>query len=131
MYKYTTGYRVCGILTLVLRSCQVEWPLSIVISQQALMRYQLLFRHLFELKWAERDLSAVWQIYQTTRMMYKCAEAVPYNCSPMTYDLYSASYNLRHTYVETASRFSLFPPLFSPELRKTFMPYPTGVSRGP
>ena len=53
-------------------SCdQVEWPLSIVISQQSLTRYQLLFRHLFELKWAERDLNAVWQIYQATRMLSK------------------------------------------------------------
>ena len=53
----------------------MEWPLSIVISHQALTRYQLMFRHLFELKWAERDLNAVWQIYQSTRMLYKCAQS--------------------------------------------------------
>ncbi len=50
----------------------MHWPLSIVVSRRALQQYQLAFRHLAELKWAERDLTAVWQVYQGTRALYRC-----------------------------------------------------------
>lgn len=36
--------------------------------------YQLLFRHLFELKFVERDLNATWQIYQATRGLTRCIQ---------------------------------------------------------
>lgn len=52
---------------------QVEWPLSIVVSQQALAQYQLIFRHLFELKYVEQQLNSVWQILQSTRRLYRSA----------------------------------------------------------
>lgn len=50
---------------------QVEWPLSIVVSQQAMAQYQLIFRHLFELKYVEQQLNSVWQILQSTRRLYR------------------------------------------------------------
>jgi Gamma tubulin complex component C-terminal len=42
-----------------------------VISARALAQYQLLFRHLFELKCVERELNGIWQIYQATRALYR------------------------------------------------------------
>ena len=53
----------------------MDWPLSIVVSRRALQQYQLAFRHLAELKWAERDLTAVWQVYQGTRALYRRVSA--------------------------------------------------------
>ena len=50
---------------------QIEWPLSIVISQQAMAQYQLIFRHLFELKYVERQLNGVWQVLQATRGLFR------------------------------------------------------------
>ena len=50
---------------------QIEWPLSIVISQQAMTQYQLIFRHLFELKYVERQLNGVWQVLQATRGLFR------------------------------------------------------------
>ena len=52
---------------------QIEWPLSIVISQQAMTQYQLIFRHLFELKYVERQLNGVWQVLQATRGLFRWA----------------------------------------------------------
>ncbi len=51
----------------------MEWPTSLVVSQGALAKYQLLFRHLFELELASRSLQATWRAFQATRMLYKCA----------------------------------------------------------
>ncbi|KAL3150919.1 hypothetical protein ABBQ32_000669 [Trebouxia sp. C0010 RCD-2024] len=47
-----------------LLACKSEWPLSIMISQQAMAQYQLIFRHLFELKCVQRQLNGVWQVLQ-------------------------------------------------------------------
>ena len=56
---------------------QVDWPLSIVIGRRSVQQYQLAFRHLAELKWAERDLTGVWQVYQATRALYRYAGREP------------------------------------------------------
>ena len=45
--------------------------MSIVVSQQAMAQYQLIFRHLFELKYVEQQLNSVWQILQSTRRLYR------------------------------------------------------------
>lgn len=46
---------------------QVSWPLSIAAPEAALAQYQMVFRHIFELKWVERELTRVAAIYgQTT-----------------------------------------------------------------
>lgn len=39
----------------------VKWPTSLVISRKALIRYQILFRHLFYCKHVERQLCSVWK----------------------------------------------------------------------
>ena len=61
--------------------------MSIVVSKMAMLQYQLIFRHLFELKHVERQLNAAWQLYQTTRGLYRqdqmiqaCVHAAPLNC---------------------------------------------------
>ncbi len=50
--------------------------MSIVVSARAVQQYQLAFRHLAELKWAERDLTGVWQVYQATRALYQCVRSL-------------------------------------------------------
>uniref|UniRef100_A0A7S0NR59 Spindle pole body component n=1 Tax=Calcidiscus leptoporus TaxID=127549 RepID=A0A7S0NR59_9EUKA len=39
---------------------KVQWPLSLVLSKNAITKYQLLFRHLFHCKHVERQLSSSW-----------------------------------------------------------------------
>lgn len=45
---------------------QVPWPLSIAAPEAALAQYQMVFRHIFELKWVERELTRVVALYQQT-----------------------------------------------------------------
>eukprot|EP00004_Rigifila_ramosa_P026016 TRINITY_DN7930_c0_g1_i1.p1 TRINITY_DN7930_c0_g1~~TRINITY_DN7930_c0_g1_i1.p1 ORF type:complete len:922 (+),score=173.42 TRINITY_DN7930_c0_g1_i1:178-2766(+) len=40
--------------------CEVGWPVSLVVSRNCLTKYQLIFRHLFHLKYVERKLCATW-----------------------------------------------------------------------
>lgn len=49
---------------------QVDWPLSVVISEAAMTQYQLIFRHLFELKIVERQLNNSWRLFQATRSLH-------------------------------------------------------------
>jgi gamma-tubulin complex component 2 len=45
---------------------EVPWPLSVVVPDTAMAHYQMIFRHLFELKWVERELSRVCDMYRAT-----------------------------------------------------------------
>ena len=47
-------------------SYQVPWPLSIVAPDAVLAQYQMIFRHLFELKWVERELVRMSGLIATT-----------------------------------------------------------------
>eukprot|EP00501_MAST-03F_sp_TOSAG23-6_P000895 GSMAST32.ASY1.ANO1.931.1 assembled CDS len=44
---------------------RVEWPLSLVISRQTIIKYQILFRHLFFCKYVECQLCEAW-VHQHT-----------------------------------------------------------------
>ena len=46
---------------------QVKWPLSLVVSRRAVTKYQLLFRHLFLVKFVERRLHTSWAEQQSTK----------------------------------------------------------------
>ena len=46
---------------------KVDWPLSLIISRQALIKYQILFRHLFFCKHVEKLLCSTWQEQQVTK----------------------------------------------------------------
>jgi hypothetical protein len=47
----------------------VDWPVSLVVGRPQLLQYQLLFKHLFTLKYWERQLNGVWlQLQQTRRL---------------------------------------------------------------
>ena len=48
-------------------SYEVPWPLSVVVPDAAMAQYQMIFRHVFELKWVERELNRVCSMYQKTR----------------------------------------------------------------
>jgi len=39
----------------------VEFPLTLILTRKSMTKYQLLFRHLFQMKLVERNLQAVWQ----------------------------------------------------------------------
>lgn len=45
---------------------EAPWPVSIVANDAALAQYQMIFRHLFELKWVDRELNRVYGLYQAT-----------------------------------------------------------------
>eukprot|EP00590_Aulacoseira_subarctica_P005031 CAMPEP_0172433114 /NCGR_PEP_ID=MMETSP1064-20121228/66554_1 /TAXON_ID=202472 /ORGANISM="Aulacoseira subarctica , Strain CCAP 1002/5" /LENGTH=468 /DNA_ID=CAMNT_0013180847 /DNA_START=401 /DNA_END=1804 /DNA_ORIENTATION=+ len=52
-----------GIETLTL-DCTIEWPLSLILSRQAMELYKLLFRHIFFCKYVERRLFGTWLDHQ-------------------------------------------------------------------
>ena len=45
------------------------WPLGLVVPRRQLLQYQALSKHLFLLKFAERQLGAVWAALQPTRAL--------------------------------------------------------------
>jgi len=46
---------------------KVSWPLSLILSRNAIIKYQLLFRHLFHCKHVERQLSSCWLSQQAVK----------------------------------------------------------------
>lgn len=46
---------------------RVAYPVSLVISRKSLVKYKLLFRHLFHFRHVERQLCDTWQRHQLTR----------------------------------------------------------------
>ncbi|GBG30056.1 Gamma-tubulin complex component 2 [Hondaea fermentalgiana] len=62
--KPTSGLHGIDAFTL---DFKVRWPLSLVLSRQALTKYQLIFRHLFFCKHVERQLCTTWLAHQTTK----------------------------------------------------------------
>ena len=47
------------------------WPASIVLSRRAVVKYQLVFRHLFRAKRLERRLLGVWTGHMATKDLYR------------------------------------------------------------
>ena len=47
--------------------------MNVVVNVHAMNTYQLIFRHLFELKCVERELNKVWKIYQRARRVSRQA----------------------------------------------------------
>ncbi len=54
---------------LFLLTFKVSWPHSLVVSKRQLTQYQLIFKHLFSLKFLERKLASVWALLQPTRRL--------------------------------------------------------------
>lgn len=46
---------------------KVAYPTSLVISRKSLVKYKLLFRHLFHFRHVERQVCDAWQLHQLTR----------------------------------------------------------------
>ncbi|KNA05950.1 hypothetical protein SOVF_185590 isoform A [Spinacia oleracea] len=57
---------ITGLETFSL-SYKVQWPLSLVISRNALTKYQLIFRFLFHCKHVSSQLCGAWQVHQGVR----------------------------------------------------------------
>ena len=47
---------------------KVQWPVSLILSKNSIVKYQLLFRHLFHCKHVERQLSSSWLTQQSTKV---------------------------------------------------------------
>jgi gamma-tubulin complex component 2 len=45
----------------------VSWPLSLVLSPSAMLKYQLLFRHLFFCRYVERSVCGAWVAHQACK----------------------------------------------------------------
>lgn len=67
---------ITGLETFAL-NYKVQWPLSLVISRKALMKYQLIFRLLFHCKHVERQLCGTWQVHQATRGLQFIGTSMP------------------------------------------------------
>lgn len=46
---------------------KIKWPLNLIISKKSMIKYQILFRHLFYCKYIERQLSLTWLLHQSTK----------------------------------------------------------------
>jgi len=51
--------------------------MNVVVTRNSMNTYQLIFRHLFELKCVERELNKVWKIYQRARRISRCVVQMP------------------------------------------------------
>lgn len=47
----------------------IPWPLMVIAPDAALAQYQAFFKHLFDLKWVERELNETCRLYQTTKSL--------------------------------------------------------------
>lgn len=50
---------------------KIKFPLNLVLTEQTLFKYQLLFRHLLSLKYPERQLSLTWHTFMEQRELSK------------------------------------------------------------
>jgi gamma-tubulin complex component 2 len=58
---------ITGLDTFLIDFKSIPFPLSLVLTKQAMASYQLLFRHLFYTKYVERRLVGIWQDHQALR----------------------------------------------------------------
>ncbi|KAF6252370.1 Spc98 family-domain-containing protein [Scenedesmus sp. NREL 46B-D3] len=56
-------------LELLLLTVNLSWPISLVVSKRQLLHYQVIFKQLLSLKWAERDLGQAWQSMRATKRL--------------------------------------------------------------
>jgi len=54
-------------LDLFTLSYSVRWPLSLIVPKKVLVKYQLIFRHLFHCKHVQRQLCKTWLNHQSTK----------------------------------------------------------------
>ncbi|EAR93549.3 Spc97/Spc98 family protein (macronuclear) [Tetrahymena thermophila SB210] len=46
---------------------RIKWPLNLIFNRKTLTKYQLIFRHLFNCKYIERQLSNAWLVQQSMK----------------------------------------------------------------
>lgn len=52
------------VLESLVLECNIKWPLNLIFSKKNIIKYKILFRHLFNLKFVERELAEAWIIQQ-------------------------------------------------------------------
>ncbi|KAG2498904.1 hypothetical protein HYH03_003095 [Edaphochlamys debaryana] len=62
---------------LFLPTLKVPWPATLVVGGEELLQYQLLFKHLWALKRAERQLEATWTLLQGTKRLGRAGRKLP------------------------------------------------------
>ena len=94
-------------------SYDVPWPLSVVVPESAMAQYQMIFRHIFELKWVERELNRVCSLYQTTRplaIMHRRAMIRPSSSSKKSAASGSGNGDVTTTAVDAAAALAAAAP---------------------
>jgi gamma-tubulin complex component 2 len=54
---------------LFLPTLKLGWPATLVVGGEEFLQYQVLFKHLWGLKRAERQLELTWQLLQGTKRL--------------------------------------------------------------
>ncbi|GLC59399.1 hypothetical protein PLESTB_001482000 [Pleodorina starrii] len=62
---------------LFLPTLKLGWPATLVVGAEELLQYQLLFKHLWGLKRAERQLEATWLLLQGTKRLERMGTSLP------------------------------------------------------
>jgi len=63
-YPYGTVSGLTGMMSFMLDFPEVPFPTSLIVSQQNLVHYQMLFRHVFYAKYVEQRLVGIWLDHQ-------------------------------------------------------------------
>lgn len=72
----TTASEITGIEAFSIHFDRIPFPTSLILSQQALSKYQLLFRHLFFSKHVERRLVGIWLDHQMMKKFQSLRRAM-------------------------------------------------------
>ncbi|GIL70922.1 hypothetical protein Vretimale_4032 [Volvox reticuliferus] len=62
---------------LFLPTLKLDWPATLVVGGEELLQYQLLFKYLWGLKRAERQLEATWLLLQGTKRLERMGDTLP------------------------------------------------------
>jgi gamma-tubulin complex component 2 len=65
VYGNKKGYETFGM------NINITWPLNLILSGSVVMKYQILFRYLFILKYSQRQLCNIWLAFQEQRELKK------------------------------------------------------------
>lgn len=63
-----TGELITGF-DVFMMTYRVDWPMTLIVPEKQMLRYKLLFKHLFLLKRSERELGSAWHILQFSRRL--------------------------------------------------------------
>ena len=65
VYDNKKGFENFGI------NIKISWPLNLILNGKAILKYQILFRYLFILKYSQKQLCNIWLAFQEQRELKK------------------------------------------------------------